>query len=80
MATRQSAIRSKCMDCCAEDATGIRCCTVVRCPLWPFRMGYKSGRNRIYYDRELYLDHLDEAQESFNRFLKEVHNNASETA
>ena len=76
MATRQSAIRMKCTDCCAGDGTAIRCCTVTSCPLWGFRMGYGSERNRVCYDHDLYGEHVDETQEAFNRRLKEVQKHA----
>lgn len=33
-----SAIREKCLDCCAGQPTEVRRCTAVGCALWPFRM------------------------------------------
>ena len=39
-------------------------------------MGYGSERNRVYYDRDLYGEHVDETQEAFNRRLKEVEKHA----
>jgi len=35
-----------------------------------FRMGYSSRRNKQYYDRDLYREHLEKSQEQFNRILK----------
>ena len=35
-------------------------------------MGYGSERNRVYYDRDLYGEHVDETQEAFTRMLKEA--------
>jgi hypothetical protein len=32
------AIRAKCMDCSVYKRTEVRKCTVIDCPLWPFRM------------------------------------------
>ncbi len=43
-------------------------------------MGYRSERNRVYYDRDLYAEHVDDTQEAFNRTLKEVQKLALETA
>lgn len=34
-------IRAKCMDCCNENWTEVRHCTVTSCPLWQYRMGAK---------------------------------------
>ena len=70
MPTRQVALRMKCDDCSAGDHTAIRCCQVLGCPLWDFRMGYRSKRNEEYYDRDLYREHMDVPQEEFNRVLK----------
>ncbi len=43
-------------------------------------MGYGSERNRVYYDRNLYREHMDVAQEVFNRKLKKAQKLALETA
>ena len=32
------AIRAKCLDCCAEDASEVRKCVSTSCALWPLRM------------------------------------------
>jgi hypothetical protein len=39
-----SAIRAKCLDCCCGSIAETRRCTVVRCALWPFRMGTNPFR------------------------------------
>ena len=80
MASRQTAIREKCDDCTASDSTAIRCCPALGCSLWDFRMGYRSKRNEHYYNRDLYLEHMDEPQEEFNRILKEIQKSALEMA
>lgn len=36
---RSKAIRAKCLDCSNYQQTEVRECPVVRCPLWPWRMG-----------------------------------------
>lgn len=33
------AIREKCLDCCCGVQSEVRLCTVVKCPLYPYRMG-----------------------------------------
>ena len=37
--TRSEAIRNKCLDCCCDNAAEVRRCTVVGCPLFPYRFG-----------------------------------------
>ena len=39
MASRQKAIRAKCLDCCCGNSAEVRRCPVEKCALWPFRMG-----------------------------------------
>ena len=80
MASRQAAIRMKCADCSAGDSTAIRCYPAIRCPLWPYRMGYSSSRNQIYYDRDLYREHEGTSSAEFNRILKERQLNAQKIA
>jgi hypothetical protein len=33
------AIRAKCLDCSCYQASEVRLCEAVKCPLWPFRAG-----------------------------------------
>lgn len=33
------AVRTKCLDCCAGEASEVRKCVATSCALWPFRMG-----------------------------------------
>jgi hypothetical protein len=40
-----SVIREKCLD-CNGSAHEVRLCTVVRCPLWPYRLGASPFRKR----------------------------------
>lgn len=52
-----SAIRKKCLDCCAEQVSEIRLCEAVKCALWPFRSGQhpytaaklKNGLQQVDY-------------------------------
>lgn len=40
------AIRAKCLDCSGGVPSEVRKCVVVRCPLWPFRMGVSPFHGR----------------------------------
>ena len=40
-------IRAKCMECCNENATEVRKCTCVSCPLWHLRMGSQPKGLRV---------------------------------
>jgi hypothetical protein len=39
-----SALRAKCLDCCAGSPHEVRKCVVMTCPSWPFRMGSSPWR------------------------------------
>lgn len=41
------AIRARCLDCCAGDASEVRKCVATNCPAWPFRMGANPFRRRM---------------------------------
>ena len=41
------AIRLKCRDCCNGKLSEIRRCNAEGCPLWIFRMGHNSQRQKI---------------------------------
>lgn len=41
-----AAIRSKCLDCCANQLSEVRRCVSVSCPLWPFRMNKNPWREK----------------------------------
>ena len=49
--TRAKAIRAKCIDCMAGQAKEVKYCTVVKCPLFPYRMGNES-KGGIYLPTE----------------------------
>lgn len=40
--TRQTAIRLKCLDCCAGQSGEVRACTCDDCPLYPYRLSNHS--------------------------------------
>ena len=46
------AIREKCLDCCCGNATEVRKCVAVDCPLWPFRMGTNPFRKKRELSRQ----------------------------
>ena len=35
------AIRKKCLDCTCQQSVEVRECTITKCPLWNWRMGYE---------------------------------------
>jgi hypothetical protein len=39
-----SALRMRCLDCCAGSADEVRKCMSVTCPAWPYRMGVSPWR------------------------------------
>ena len=41
--TRTTAIRMKCLDCCADQLAEVRKCPVTNCPLWRYRMGREEN-------------------------------------
>jgi hypothetical protein len=46
MLTRGSAIRQKCLECCAWHTTEVRECGSEDCALWPYRMGSETKSMR----------------------------------
>lgn len=40
---RAPAIRIKCLDCMCWQSAEVRRCDQTHCPMWPFRMGTRSG-------------------------------------
>ena len=44
--TRTQAIRQKCLDCCCGSHISVRRCSVEKCSLFHYRMGYSRSRNR----------------------------------
>ena len=37
--TYKDAIKEKCLDCCCDQYNEVKLCSVVNCPLYPFRLG-----------------------------------------
>ena len=48
------AIRAKCLDCCCCQHKEVRLCTVLRCPVWLYRMGRKPTEG----DVAIYLNEI----------------------
>src|SRR5262245_43989997 len=40
------AIREKCLDCCCGNASEVRKCVAIDCPLWPYRMSTNPFRKK----------------------------------
>jgi hypothetical protein len=38
------AIRAKCLDCSGNSSDEVKCCPVIDCPLWAFRLGKNPYR------------------------------------
>jgi len=62
------AIRTRCLDCCADQPGEVRKCTAVTCPSWPFRMGKnpwraKPSEARQEAARRLAPQHRNQRQE-----------------
>ena len=39
--TKGKAIREKCLDCCCGQEFEVKNCSILRCSLWRYRMGYE---------------------------------------
>lgn len=46
--TRSKAIRAKCLECCAGNRRAVLFCPVVKCPLFPYRLGRLVRPSKIY--------------------------------
>lgn len=44
--TPLKAIRKKCLDCMDNQIKEIKKCTVISCPLYPFRLGHNPNRQK----------------------------------
>ena len=47
------AIRAKCLDCSCYQPKEIRLCPVIKCPLWPYRMGKRPKREPVEHLAEV---------------------------
>lgn len=48
------AIRMKCLDCCSGQNKEIRLCTVINCPIYPYRFGRRPDKSVIDTLKEFY--------------------------
>lgn len=46
--TPMQSIRKKCLDCCCESYHEVRECTVITCPLYPYRFGKRPKDSTLY--------------------------------
>lgn len=45
MPTRKEAIKLKCLDCACGQLKEVRLCPVIKCPLYPYRLGTLRAKN-----------------------------------
>ncbi len=46
-------IRAKCLDCTCNQPKEVRCCRVITCALWPYRLGRRPTQTeRGQYERQ----------------------------
>ena len=48
------AIRKKCLDCTCHQPKEIRFCTVIDCPIYPYRLGHRPDEATIDTLKEFY--------------------------
>lgn len=61
------AIREKCLDCCCGSTLEVKECNVVKCPIYPFRMGknpFRQKREMTEEQKKAIGDRLREAREN----------------
>lgn len=46
------AIRQNCVECCAGNQAEVRRCSMIACPMWPYRMGSNPFVSRDYSDAQ----------------------------
>lgn len=59
------AIREFCLECCGDSPSGVKECTSVNCPLYPFRLGrnpYRAKREMTDEQKEAAKIRLAEAR------------------
>ena len=61
------AIREKCIDCCCGSTVEVKECTVVSCPIYPFRLGknpFRQKREMSEEQKKAVSDRLREARKN----------------
>jgi uncharacterized Fe-S cluster-containing radical SAM superfamily enzyme len=53
------AIRAKCLDCTCGQLKEIRFCTIINCPLYPYRMGRRPDKATVDTLKEFYSENLE---------------------
>ena len=56
------AIRKKCMDCTCNQPKEIRLCTIIDCPLYPYRFGHRPDKATIDTLKEFYEKNTEPAR------------------
>ena len=62
--TPVKAIRKKCLDCSCGQPKEIRLCPIIKCPLYPYRMGRRPSQATIDTINESYTE-ISEPAEGF---------------
>lgn len=60
------AIRKKCLDCSAGSPNEVRCCDLLDCPLYPYRLGKspnRKPRELTEEQREVLRQRMEKARE-----------------
>lgn len=70
------AIRAKCLDCCCGSSNEVKQCTVVKCPLYPFRFGTNPYRTK----RAVSADQMEKMREKLAMRRSIIDSNKEKTA
>ena len=68
-------IRKKCLDCTCFQPKEIRYCTIIDCPLYPYRFGRRPDEATIDTLKEFYSEKLEPAYEFPTKKTIERRNN-----
>jgi len=60
--TPVKAIRKKCLDCSCGQPKEIRLCPIIKCPLYPYRMGRRPSQTTLDTMNEFYSENTEPAQ------------------
>ena len=55
ISTPVKSLRLKCLDCTSNQPGEIRCCEILDCPCWPYRMGRRPSQEEL----EMLKQHLE---------------------
>ena len=57
--TPLKAIRKKCLDCSYFQPTEVRRCTVINCPIYPYRFGRRPNKETIDTLKRFYAENVE---------------------